>query len=79
MTDTRKEQERTEVLHDAPTRQLVAYAFCDGTLKTSGTDFDSILPPISRFGGAREAKKHHVIDGLSAFFDKYAGLVRTTG
>ena len=68
----------TEALHDAPTRQLVAYAFRDGTLKTSGTDFDGILPPMSRFGSAREAKKQRVGDVLSAFFEKYAGLVRTT-
>jgi type I restriction enzyme, R subunit len=68
----------TEALQDAPTRQLLEYAFRDGTLKTSGTDFDSILPPMSRFSGMRETKKQHVVDLLSAFFEKYAGVVRTT-
>jgi type I restriction enzyme R subunit len=68
----------TEALQDAPTRQLVEYAFRDGTLKTNGTDFDTILPPMSRFSGIRETKKQRVVDVLSAFFEKYAGLVRTT-
>jgi type I restriction enzyme R subunit len=65
-------------LQDAPTRQLLEYAFRDGTLKTSGTDFDSILPPMSRFSGMRETKKQRVVDLLTAFFEKYAGVVRTT-
>jgi type I restriction enzyme R subunit len=65
-----------EALQDAPTRQLVEYAFRDGTLKTNGTDFDTILPPMSRFSGTRETKKQRVVDVLSAFFEKYAGLVR---
>ena len=66
----------SEGLKDAETRQLVEYAFRDGVLRTSGTDFDGILPAMSRFGGAREAKKQHVEAVLTAFFEKYAGLVR---
>lgn len=45
-------------------------------MKTSGTDIDQIMPPISRFGGGgrREEKKQAIIDKLKAFFDKYLGL-----
>ena len=51
-------------------------AFRDGALKTTGTDIDGILPPMSRFGGGnRESVKKRVIDKLRAFFEKYFGLV----
>lgn len=45
-------------------------------LKTTGTDVDRILPPVSRFGGGnRTAKKDGIIAKLQAFFDKYFGLI----
>ncbi len=52
-------------------------AFRDGVLKTTGTDVDRILPPVSRFGGggSRDKKKKTVIEKLKAFFEKYFGLV----
>ena len=44
--------------------------------KTTGTDVDRILPPVSRFGGGnRAAKKDGIIAKLQAFFDKYFGLI----
>lgn len=47
----------------------------DGTLKTTGTDFDKILPPVSRFGGGnRVEKKRNVNVQLSKFFEKYLGV-----
>ena len=33
------------------TRQFIDNAFRDGALRTTGTDIDKILPPVSRFGG----------------------------
>ena len=49
--------------------------FRDGEIKTTGTDIDKILPPVSRFGGSgRAAKKQRVIDKLRAFFEKYFGI-----
>jgi type I restriction enzyme R subunit len=34
------------------------------------------MPPTSRFGGAgRAAKKQVIIEKLTAFFEKYLGLV----
>ena len=52
-------------------------AFRDGALKTTGTDVDKILPPVSRFGGggSRDKKKQIVIDKLKVFFEKYFGLL----
>ena len=45
-------------------------------LKTTGTDIDKILPPVSRFGGGNRAeKKQGIIDKLMVFFEKYLGLV----
>ena len=50
-------------------------AFRDGEIKTSGTDIDKLMPPISRFGGGGRAKKKQgVIDKLKIFFDKYFGI-----
>ena len=58
-------------------RKLMDNAFRDGMLKTTGTDIDKILPPVSRFsgGGERTAKKQGVIEKLLVFFEKYFGLV----
>ena len=54
------------------TLKFMASAFRDGELKTTGTDIDSILPPIRRFGGGNRAeKKERVIEKLANFFDRY--------
>ncbi len=65
-----------EKLKAEETRKFLDNAFRDGALKTSGTDIDKILPPVSRFGGGnRAAKKQSVGDKLMQFFEKYFGLV----
>ena len=66
-----------EKLKHEETRKFLDNAFRDGVLKTTGTDIDKILPPISRFAvaGSREAKKQGVIAKLMSFFEKYFGLV----
>lgn len=66
-----------EKLKPEETRRFVDNAFRDGILKTTGTDIDRILAPVSRFasGGGRAAKKQSVIDKLLSFFEKYSGLV----
>lgn len=63
-----------EKLKPEETRKFVEYSFRDGTLKTTGTDIDKILPPISRFAGGREKKKQSVITKLLAFFERFFGL-----
>ena len=67
---------QTEKLKPEKTRKLMDKAFRDGILKTTGTDVDQILPPVSRFsgGGKRVQKKQTVIEKLKAFFEKYFGL-----
>ncbi|GIO15781.1 DEAD/DEAH box helicase [Cohnella xylanilytica] len=59
------------------TRRFIENAFHNGVLKTTGTDIDKILPPVSRFsrGGNRAEKKQGVIEKLLAFFEKFSGLV----
>jgi type I restriction enzyme R subunit len=68
---------KDENLKPAETRKFVVGSFRDGAMKTTGTDIDKILPPVSRFsgGGSRAAKKQSVIEKLIAFFEKYLGLV----
>ena len=64
-----------EKLKPNETRKFIAGAFRDGMVKTTGTDIDKILPPVSRFsGGSRKAKKQSVIEKLMVFFEKYLGL-----
>ena len=68
---------REENLKQEETRKFIENSFRDGTLKTTGTDIDKILPPASRFGGGgenRAVKKQSVIEKLMKFFEKYIGL-----
>ena len=77
-----KEKDLSEIIEEErlkpeETRTFITRTFRDGVLKTTGTDIDKILPPVSRFagGGGRAAKKQNVIEKLMAFFEKYFGLV----
>lgn len=65
-----------ERLKPEETRKFLENSFKDGEIKTTGTDIEKILPPISRFGGggARAKKKETVIDKLKGFFEKYFGI-----
>ncbi|MDR1605218.1 MAG: hypothetical protein LBS10_10625 [Gracilibacteraceae bacterium] len=77
----RKEEDLTaliadEKLKDEEARRFIDIAFRDGTLKTTGTDIDKLLPPVSRFGGGNRAdKKQALIAKMLKFFEKYSGLV----
>ncbi len=64
-----------ENLKEEETRRFIENAFRDGEIKTTGTDIDKLMPPVSRFGGGnREAKKQGIIDKLKAFFEKFFGI-----
>jgi len=64
-----------ENLKPEETRKYMENAFRDGTVKTTGTDIDRLMPPVSRFGGGNRAKKKQgVIEKFKAFFEKYFGL-----
>ena len=74
-----KERQLTEIIEQEKlkpeeTRQFVEYAFRDGVMKTTGTDIDKIMPPMSRFGGGREKKKSNIIQRLLEFFEKFFGI-----
>ena len=65
----------TEKLKEGETRKFIDNTFRDGTLKTSGTEIDKLMPPVSRFGGGNRAKKKQgIIEKLKMFFEKYFGL-----
>ena len=66
---------KEENLKEEETKRFMSNAFRDGVLRTTGTDLDKIMPPISRFSGGRTEKKQKVIERLLEFFDKYNGLV----
>ena len=64
-----------EKLKPEETKKFIDNSLRDGVLKTTGTDIDKLLPPVSRFGGGNRAeKKLGVIEKLKVFFDKYLGL-----
>ena len=64
-----------ENLKDEETRRFMDSAFRDGSVKTTGTDIDKLMPPISRFGGGnRAAKKQTIIEKLQAFFERFFGI-----
>jgi type I restriction enzyme R subunit len=65
----------SENLKDTEARRFISNAFRDGAVKTTGSDIDKILPPVSRFdGGNRALKKQTVIERLLAFFEKFFGV-----
>lgn len=63
-----------EKLKPEETRKFIDNSFRDGSLKTTGTDIDKIMPPVSRFGGGRTVKKQSIVEKLMRFFEKYLGL-----
>ncbi len=64
-----------ENLKEEETRRFVDNAFRDGIMRTTGTDIDRLMPPVSRFQSNRRAiKKQTIIDKLLAFFERYFGL-----
>lgn len=66
---------KDEKLKEPETRKFIENAFRDGEIKTTGTDIDKLMPPVSRFGGGnRSAKKQGVIDKLKSFFEKFFGV-----
>ena len=78
--EKQKEQDLDQIIAEEKlkpdeAKHFIDNSFRDGTLKTTGTDFDRIMPPVSRFGGgSRTEKKQGIIRRLSGFFEKYLGV-----
>lgn len=65
----------SEDLKPEETEKFIESSFRDGQVRTTGTDIDKILPPMSRFGGGnRQEKKRTVIEKIQSFFERYFGL-----
>ena len=70
-----KELIESENLKPEETTKFIESSFRDGLVRTTGTDIDKILPPMSRFGGGnRQEKKKTVIEKIQNFFERYFGL-----
>lgn len=66
---------KEENLKEDEARRFIENSFRDGLMKTTGTDIDRIMPPVSRFASnSRTIKKQTIINKLLAFFEKYFGL-----
>ena len=64
-----------ENLKEEETRKFLEDSFRNGEIKTTGTDIDKLMPPVSRFGGGnRAAKKQTIIDKLKVFFERFFGI-----
>ena len=64
-----------EKLKEAETRKFLEDCFRNGEIKTTGTDIDKLMPPVSRFGGGnRAARKQGIIEKLRAFFERFFGI-----
>ena len=64
-----------EKLKEAETRKFIENSFRNGEIKTTGTDIDDLMPPVSRFGGGnRAAMKQTIIEKLKTFFERYFGI-----
>lgn len=64
-----------ENLKEDETRKYLEDCFRNGEIKTTGTDIDKIMPPVSRFGGGdRTAKKQSIIDKFKVFFERFFGI-----
>jgi len=65
-----------ENLRPAEAHAFIDAAFRDGALQTTGTAITKVLPPASRFApqGGHGEKKQRVIEKLTAFFERFAGL-----
>lgn len=68
---------REENLNPERTKKYMESALQAGEIKTTGTDIDNLMPPVSRFGGSgnsRIEKKNGVILRLKSYLDQYSGI-----
>lgn len=80
-TEKSKEEELNRIIEEEKlkpekTKKLMANAFQDEILKSTGTEFADILPPTSMFddNNSRAKKKETVFEKLQLFLEKYLGV-----
>ncbi len=65
-----------ENLKPEETRNFIEESLQNGEIKTTGTNIDNLLQPVSRFGaGNRAQKKGNVIEKLQKFFEMFFGTL----
>ena len=62
-------QSLTKKAQAGETRKFIDNSFRDGTLKTTGTDIDKIMPPVSHFGGGQDDQEK--VSLANEVFEKY--------
>ena len=80
-TDKNRAEELAKIIQEEnlkpeKTERFIANAFRGGELKSTGTSFADILPPVSMFdeNNTRARKKRVVLEKLRLFFEKYLGI-----
>lgn len=63
-----------EHLNPVKTKTYMTNALRDKEFRTTGVEFDELLPTVSLFDQARDIIKQRVIKKLRAFFEKFLGL-----
>ena len=78
---TEKEKKLKEIidsenLKEAETRKFISDSFENGSVKTTGTDIDRIMPATSRFSkdNNHDKKKKSVIAKILDFFEQFFGI-----
>lgn len=78
--NTEREADVSEIIEEEDlepkeTRRFMDNAFLASRLRMTGTQFDQLIPPLSRFDGSRAKKKKTVIGRLKSFFEKYFDII----
>jgi type I restriction enzyme R subunit len=67
---------KQENLNPEKTRKFIERSFKTGNLRTTGTEINDLMPPISRFREqGRDEKKNKIIELLLKIFERFFGLV----
>ena len=64
-----------EHLKEKETRKFMKEAFIDGKIVSIGTEFGKILPSTGLFSKATKEKRKTVFEKLTAFFEKFYGVL----
>jgi type I restriction enzyme R subunit len=66
-----------EGLNADATKAFIDNAFQDGAIPITGTAITKIMPPVSRFSRNNNytTKKQMMLDKLTAFFERFFGLI----